>query len=228
MKVSVLFLVLCLSVAGNSVFAQIQNVDGLGGTVVREQKYKNVEGTPFLFPTYKAAKVFDRSGGSKSVFAKYDSYKEEVEVHNDGNPIILDAKVYGAVLFDFIDEIDNSRVRLLFKNGYNIEGFRSTDYFQVIKDEGRYKFLKKVKTNRIDSKETSYGGTNDVSSRFVQKRTYFIIDGENVTTFKKVSKSTILKMFGDTESDAVYLKKNKNKLKTEFDVISFLAYKESN
>jgi len=224
-KIIVLLLVL---IAGVESYGQILNLEGTSGNVLRETKYAKIEGSPYLFPSYKSAKVFDRDGAQKNVFAKYDSYKEEIEVHNDGNPIILDSKAYGAILFDFIDEIENKRVKVLFKNGFNIDGYRTIDYFQVLKDKGSLRFLKKIKTQRIEDEETSYGGNNDVASKFVTTTKYYIVNGEDVSGFKKLSKSSVLKAFGDTESDTDYIKKNKMKLKTEDEVVSFLLYKEKN
>ena len=228
MNIKILFVSLLLSMTCFTLKAQLGNIEGVGGTVLRETKYENVEGSPFLFPTYKAAKIFDRSGGRESVFAKYDSYKENVIVYNDGKPIILDPKVYGAILFDFIDQVTNENEKILFKNGYNISGYKATDYFQVMKDDGRFRFLKKIKTTRVDNPNASYGGVNQATSRFIRNETYFILDGSDVLSFNKISKNKILEMFGDSKNDSVYLKKNKNRLKSEEDVVSFLKYKENN
>ena len=225
-KVGILCLIICF--CSSAAYSQLLNLEGTSGNVLREQKYKNIEGSPYLFTSYKSTRVFDRRGNVDNVFAKYDVYKEELEVYNDGNPIILDPKLYGAFMFDFIDEETNKRVQFLFKNGYKIDKYKVVDYFQVLKDEGKIKFLKKINITSVDEDQATYSGNNDVATRFVRTEKYFVLNGDKVNSFKKLSKSNLFKIFGENDEDVLFLKKNRSKLKTEQEVIVYLNYKENN
>jgi len=206
--------------------AQIQNLGGTGGTVLRETKYAQIDGSPYLFEKYKKAYAYNSAGEKVDVFAKYDSYKEEVEIHNGGSPLILDASEYSKIEFNFYDELDDKSVKMIFQNGFDIAGYGEKDYFQVL-TSGKVKVLKKISTDKIDEDEASYGGTNNISSRFITKERYFLIrDDQETAVFKRISKSSVLKAF-DEKRLVDFTKKKKLKLKTEKDLLVLVDYYES-
>lgn len=223
LKTSSILLLMIISTA--SVFGQMANVDGLGGNVLRESNYQKIDGSPYLFDKYKKAYAYNTNGDKFDVFARYDSYKEEIEVHNGGNPIILDSKEYRRIEFNFYDENTNQTVVMMFQNGFEIEGYDKKDYFHVLRD-GDTRLLKKITTSKIDENEASYGGVNNVSSRFVMKERYVLLKkGQEPIVFKKISKGAVLKAFGDKRL-ASYIKQQGLKVKTVADVEQITEYYE--
>lgn len=223
LKTSSILLLMIISTA--SVFGQMSNVDGLGGNVLRESTYKKIDGSPYLFDKYKKAYAYNQNGDKFDVFARYDSYKEEIEVHNGGNPIILDAKEYNKIEFNFYDENTNKTVVMMFQNGFDIQGYDKKDYFHVLRD-GETMLLKKITTSKIDENEASYGGVNNVSSRFVMKERYVLLKNDSdPVVFKKISKSAVLKAFGDKRL-VNYIKQQGLKVKTIAEVQQITEYYE--
>lgn len=225
MKFSKIIVVLLLFVLSSNAHAQIQNLNGIGGEVLRESGYDRIDGSPYLFDKYKRAFAYDVDGVKIDVFAKYDSFKEEFEVHNGGNPIILDAKLYRRIQFNFYDESENRTVVLDFENGFDIPGYNKKDYFHVLKT-GKVKVLRKLSTAKIEENEASYSGVNNVSSRFITKERFFLVKENNeVIKFKKIKNGTVLKAFNDKRITS-YVKKKKMKIKTISDLEAIAEYYE--
>jgi hypothetical protein len=207
--------------AGTS-HAQFISYPNYGAAPLISKQYADVQGSPFLYPSWKPGSVTDGSNKEfPNQLLKYDTHKDEVQINREGTTMILSNAMYPAFQIAFTDEESTSKTQRLFRTGFAIEGYPKTGYFEVLFD-GKYKFLKKTKTDFMDQNVNTYGSANSVK-RFITKIKYFIVDKSGKSFEIRLSKKSLLDALGDDKPAAeVYLAKSGNKVKDEQAVIEIL------
>lgn len=210
----ILLTIFCSLCALNT-FSQISNA--LTGTneLIREKKYEEIEGTPYLFDDWIVGTITDNSGKTYTdVLLKYDIYKERVEYSDQGKIYEVSNSMYKKFTLNIISQEINGIKKLSFTNEDVIPGFPKNSYVQVLL-EGQTILYKKHKTFFLQENVTSYGSTM-VKKQFQPKVFYFIKTGDKLIEVK-ISRSALLEIFPEHSG---YIKANK--FKKEEDLVRLI------
>lgn len=210
-----LYFLLCLiSTCG---YGQIGNALGNANEVIREKKYEEVDGSPYLFKSWLTGALIDNEGKViPDLLIKYDTYKEKIEVNQDGKVMEITTSFYQGFVINEIDENSNEINKHKFIIETNFPGLKNPSFLELL-TEGRYELLKKHTTYFLEENLNSYGSTI-VVKRFQSKNAYYIKDTDRIVEVK-LSKASILESFPD---QAAYFKTNK--MKKEIDLIRFVDF----
>ena len=206
--------------------AQMINLPGTFQAPLRDVvEGKKISGDRYLFASYKSGVIVENTGQTHQVFLKYDMYKDEVEVFNNDEALILTKALYPSFKFDYFDDVLNSRKTITFKSGFKIDGYKKDNYFEVLLENKDYSF---IKLNRVSLEEfttSEYGGKNEVQSKFVKRERYFLYESDGSYIEVRNKKSAIYESFEDYKDQiSAFIKANKLKFKTEADLIEVIAY----
>lgn len=217
-----LFFIIFCFITG-SLFSQISNIPGFGNEVIREKKYTDVEGSPYLFPDWKTGSITDHAGKVyPNQLIKYNSYEDVIEINQEGRTLVLNNLLYPKFEFIGMDEVTNLQIHRIFQSGFSVQGYAMANYFEVL-FIGNYKFLKKTKTEYMDQNVSSYGSTS-VSKRFITKESYIIIDKSEKSFECRLSKKSLLEALGkDKVLAESFIAKTRIKVKSEADFIEILS-----
>lgn len=219
-----MFLFLACLVLKSNTYAQLLNIPTIGNEVIRENRYSDVEGSPYLYNSWRSASIIDNIGKeyqNKSI--KYDCYKDVIELNQDGNILVLNSQIYPKFEISFIADENNKIVKRIFKSGYKVNGYKEGAYFEVLY-EGLFSFVKKIKIEFVDETVNSYGTSTRIK-RFLSSEKYFLIDQAGISKELKLKRSSLLEALGSSSNNALkYINENKIKVKGESDVIEILNH----
>ncbi len=221
-------LVLLALFVGAPAFGQIGNTTGTANTILRiTGQYKDTDGTPYLIEDYKNGVLYDKNGKARTVFLKYDTYKEEVEVFNEGNPLLIDKRLYPRFVIEYVDTDSKEKVRYEFTNEINIPGLKPDKYVQIVVDGDQYKLIKTYDARLLQSQDQGYGGVI-TNNYFDNEETYFIYTvGLDAVEIKKLKNRVILDAMSDDGTIKSWLKENRVKVRDEKDMVELINYLNS-
>jgi hypothetical protein len=212
---------LVLTAPGN-LFGQIQNLGGAANTVLREKDYIAVDGSPYLFEDWRNGNIKYQSTITEDLQIKYDCFRDEVQFLRDGKSYAVESGSVQEFEFKFYDKEQSTVQRLVFRNGFTVEGYKKLGYFNVLYD-GKTKFLRKVKVDYIDEMVSTYG-TEEKRKKFSRKEFYYILTSDGRAIPLKGNRKGVVTLFGPKEAEmSGYTKENKLDLKDNEDMIKVLA-----
>jgi hypothetical protein len=203
---------------------QIVNVPGVGNEVLRIKKYADVEGSPYLYSDWKSGVVQDRNGKIyANVLIKYDSYKDVVEINQEGGILLLNQDLYPAFSFSFTEPGTDKIIKHMFQSGFSqIPGYHSKNYFEVLHRE-KLTVLKKYEVKFVEEVVNSYG-TAAGTKRFQKSEKYFMLKDDTATEFKLNEKS-VLSAIGERQGELKkYIASEKLRVKNDGDLIKLMNY----
>lgn len=207
--------------------AQIDNMSGTLNKPLSEiEQYKSTQGSPYFLEGYKTGTIIDKSGRVHKVFLKYDTYKEEVELFNDGKPLLIDKNIYPKFNIEFIDERIGKKVSYTFTNEIKIPGQKRSKYSLVLADGKNMKLVKIIQTFLNESQDSGYGGTVQ-PHRFETREVYYLLKANGESLEVKANNKSILKAFNNDASLKAYFKKERLKIRKEEDLVEFARYLNS-
>jgi len=208
-------------------YGQITNIQGLDNVVIRTKKYEDIKGSAYLYPSWAAGTLTDRNGKVyNDLLIKYDSYKDQVELNQEGKIFEVAASMYPKFTLNYVEPTTNNVIKHLFSAAYNIEGFPKTSYFDLLL-EGNLILLRKFKTSFIEENVSGYG-TSGAQKSFQSKTLYFVVDKDGISKEIKASKKSIFEVFPEqTPSLETFMKEKKIKGKTEADLIEIIKFLNS-
>lgn len=207
--------------------AQLENMSGTMNKPLNEiEQYKGTQGSPYFLEEFKSGTIIDKSGRVHSVFLKYDTYQEEVELFNDGKTLIIDNNIYPKFTIDFIDEKIGKRVSYTFTNEIKIPGMKKSKYSLVLADGDNMKLVKVIQTFLNESQDSGYGGIVQ-PHRFETREMYFLLKGNGESLEVKANNKSVLKAFNNDPSLKSYFKKEKVKIRREQDLVELAQYLDS-
>lgn len=215
-----------LLVLNTHTFCQIANMGGVAGSPLKETKYVDVQGSPYLYDDWKNGAILDKSGNlSENIMIRYDGYRDEVQFVKDGKNLVVEPAVAKEFYFVLLNEASGNVARELFRNGYDIVGYNKNNYFNV-KYDGTSKFLRKIKIAYMEEVVSNYG-TNEQVKRFDRKEIdYVVINGVSLELSK--SRKEVMDYFHQHKASMQsFIKQNKLKLKDDNDLIKILKKYDS-
>ncbi len=207
----------------SNVMGQIANVQGMDNVVLRIKKYDDIKGSPYLYPAWNSGTLTDRNGKVYSnLLLKYDTYKDLVELNQEGQVMEVSAMNYPKFTLMFIEPGSNKVINHSFSTGYGFEGFSKTSYFDILL-EGRITLLKKYKSSFIENNVSDYG-TSDSQKSFQSKIVYFVISEGAGSKEIKPNKKSVMDVFSEHSSRIEVFLNNKKKIKSEDDLIEIIRF----
>ncbi|MGM9474982.1 hypothetical protein ACS5PU_01080 [Pedobacter sp. GSP4] len=214
------YLIIMLSLCSVAVHAQFvsERLGDMRGAPLREIKYENVSGTPYLLDFWSKGNVTTKSGKRYAdLQLKYDIMGDQL-IYQDagGNPMYF---VDPLSAFE-ITTVDSS-ANYKFINGLPaIDGLNQASFFQLIAT-GKLTLLKRVYKKITESKE--YGSAT-VDKSFNTYSGYYVLQNSALSKIS-INKKSLLGLAPDKEKEITdYLKKEKIELKEDKDLSKFFAY----
>ena len=199
------------------------------GEVLKERDYTDVKGSAYLLETWESGSVIDETGKEyPNLLLRYNSYKDKIEAKDKGKALELDAKLYKQFTITYAESESGVERKRTFKNGFSdIPGASPLNYFEVLYD-GKYAFLKRIKTDLIEETISNYG-TGEKVKRFALMETYYILPAQGKTkVVGKLTKKNFIEALGSEGAKIEsYLDKEKVKLKSEKSFVMAVAYLET-
>jgi hypothetical protein len=183
--------------------------------------YSDVRGSCFLDSKWNSALVRLRNK-SEIKFSKFKLNLYTNDIHYlDGlnRELAAGTKIVDEIfIFDAQDttKISNTIVKKI------LDGRES--YLQVM-NQGKIKLLKRIEVTLFKGEYDAMRAKNDY--RFVRKVNYFLMKDSSIELLKDITREALEGQIVLTDTEVNWLKENKNKLKTEDQLIEFLNYYNS-
>ena len=214
-------IIVALFCYGFSVHAQVMTGAGAGNKVLRATQYTSVDGSPYLFDDWKSGSIRDKSGKlSENLMVRYDCYRDEVQFLKEERNLVVEPALTSE-FYVFVLDNDTKKVdKLIFRNGFTIDGCTPLNYLQVLYD-GKVQFLKRLKVDYLEETVNNFG-TNEIVKKFVRTEAeYLILNGSAIKISK--GRKDILSHFEDIAKQVnTYIKENKFSLKSDSDLARIL------
>lgn len=198
-------------------FAQSKTVMMFNSRGLEDDRYEDMRGSPYLFEKWKYGKtVNSKSEIIDSLEMNYNGHTHNIEIRRDGKFIELDAYHYPLiVLYEGSEKEEiflrrSSTASLL--NRYNRMVFNGLE-FSVVEDFNV----------RIETKKVNDVGIIRETNSFVGRKNYYIIK-DNKAKLLKLKKKQLLQTLGNEGELDDFLKKTRNRLKTEEDLIALFKF----
>ncbi|MBS1506127.1 MAG: hypothetical protein JSS79_05740 [Bacteroidetes bacterium] len=186
-------------------------------------EYSDVRGNCFWESDWSPAVLIIKNGkGIKMPQVKLNFYSNEVH-YTDPKGTEYTATIEQIRKILIYEKNDTSKIRAVFMPFASFNP-RSKGYAQILSD-GKIIFLKKTTTELVKDKYDPMLGKSEV--RFVSTTDYFLIQNRVLAPLKKLNKQSLMENISPAESDELWLKENKNKLKSEEEIAAFLNYRNS-
>ena len=195
---------------------------GAGNNVLKESQYTNVQGSPYLYADWKSGAILDTNGKlSENMMIRYDSYRDEVQFLKDGRTLVIDPSLVPEFYFVTTNEETKKIENILFRNGFNVEGYKKLNYFQVIYSTGIH-YLRKFKTEYIEEAASSFG-TNEQIKRFERTESEFLINKDGSVVKVGKNRKELVSSFGNYAGQMkTFIKENKLNVKSDVDLNKIL------
>ncbi len=213
-----------------SAFGQIANVNGVGGEILKENKYTDIKGSPYFQDEWKSGTAADNTGRPyPNLLVRYNIYKDVLEAKDGDLLIALEPRLYQKFTMEQPRTESSEAKTIRFSNGFSkIPGIKRESYLQVLYD-GKYKFLKKYSVEISEDATTGYGSNGGQKTKsFVQSSVYYLINPDGTTaTMGKLNKKNFMDALGSNSAKVEdYLSKEKFKPKDESAFVIILSYLE--
>lgn len=187
-------------------FAQAQFMTDVNGRPVKELKYTDIDGSPYLREDWSAGLIKTRSGKLQQ-FARvrYDAFQDELEYDQAGKYFRLAPEISEFSCGDGT-----------FRNGFPIIDNHTKDSFYQILYDGKTKVLKKIMIRVITEK--AYGSATETKRFLKEEKLYLAINGM-LQAVKGDKKATMLIFQDKKEALETFIKNQKLKLSSEDDLL---------
>jgi len=186
--------------------------------------YPDVEGSPYLKETWEKALVQLKNGN------EYLVSKVNLNLYTGELEFIDNAEVKMTVEPDKIEKVfflkdnDSTQVSSAYVTLYNHIDKKPFAFYQIL-NSGFHQLLSYEKSVVMKSPPDPF--VEKKPSYFSTKSYYVIYNNGKITPLKSLDQDNIFSALKVDNDDLSWLKKNKNKLKTAVDVISFLDFYNS-
>ncbi len=231
MKTICLFLSCCCTVAvaqvptldlnESSRSVKYNNPAAIGQKTVQNLTYSDVRGKCFWDNDWNPG-ILILKGGSvvKMSNVKLNLYTNDIHYLNrEGVELVAQTgQVKKLILFS---NQDTTKAVAVFHSLAGTGSNKGEVFYQILND-GKIQLLKRVTVNlRKKDYDPSVG---KAEYRFASDTDYFLKDDSGLNLLKGLNKSAVLDIIKPTDATDQWLSSHKNKLKSEEDVVAFLAF----
>jgi hypothetical protein len=208
------------SVGGNYGTVRFNDPSRIGQKMVT-LNYSDITGTPFWDEHWKPAFLFIRNGPVvKLKNVKMNLYTSDVHyIDNDGKELVAATGSIQKLIF--LNEKDTSKIASVFECFTDVTDKNTIAYYKIL-NNGKFRLLQVRKSYIRTGNYDALQGKSE--ARFFFKTTYAITDSLNTYPLKGLKQNNILPIIYPADSAEQWLKKSRNKLNSEKEVITFLNY----
>lgn len=185
-------------------------------------RYAKIEGSPFLFKTWKHGTIFDvYDSAIHDVFFNYNGLTQEVELlKNDTEFIVLNSLFYKRIEAD--DE-SAPNGKIVMKKGLDPELGES--FVEVLHEGEKLTVIKKLNV-RISKVTINDVGKIRTYENFTRTTEYYVINDLAMVNFNN-KKKQVLRLLGNEDLLDDYIKKEKLDLEKDIDLSKLFAFYET-
>ena len=185
-------------------------------------RYNNIEGSPFLFKTWKKATLYDVYGAAyNDVFFNYNGLTQEIELFkNDTEFIILNSLFYDRIVAED-EEAPNGQ--LVLKKGLDPELGES--FVQVIHEGEKLTVIKQFNVRKSKVTINDVGKIRNFEN-FTRTTNYYVISPLAMVDMS-TKKRQLLKLLGKEDELDDFIKAEKLDLDSDIDLSKLFAFYET-
>ncbi len=184
--------------------------------------YSDIEGTPYWNEGWNPAFLFlNRGGIVKLKNVKLNLYTSDI-VYIDEKGVEMEALPGMVQKVMFMSQKDTTKVLALFDAFRDSKVANGYAYYRIIAD-GKWKLLE-LKKSLIRTVPMSAMAAKKMESSFYTESSYAIASAENISPLKSLNYSNVIAVIHPDTNTEQWLKDNKNTLRKESEVVSFLNY----
>lgn len=215
----ILFLSLLICLVSNKIVYSQAITGRLTGTPVLNNVSKDVEGSPYLYPSFSTGSLF--LGDNKTVITNLEirfNVLKDMVTYKDATGVEL---VPSSLVKQFV--IVNNDKKQTFRLGFPaIEDFTLNSYYEVLSDDGGPLILKKPTKTLLSRKEYNSSKVTDIYLNGVK---YYVYTEKGELTKFKTDKKSLSSYFPNKEAEMTeYLSKNKISFKNDDDLAKLFNY----
>ncbi|WP_293309971.1 hypothetical protein [Pedobacter sp. UBA5917] len=216
MKYLIILLSFCSIVAQAQYI--VQPYGDMQGTPLKEIKYENVDGTPYLFDYWIKGKVTLKSGKQyKDMPIKYDVMNDKLIFQAENGNMMHFTEPVSAFEINDIASATNYK----FTNGLPATDGQNLNSFYQLIASGKVSLFKKP--YKKISEHTVYGSAT-VNKSFDLRNDYYILQNGSLSKIN-ITKKSLLAIAPNKEKEITdYLKKEKTDFKQDTDLNKFFNY----
>ena len=178
----------------------------------------NVEGSPYVNEEFVLGKVYAEGQDPYNGLLRYNAYQDGIEMKTDKGIITLLKREYLSA------EIGGNLYRI---ENYDKNGAIRKAYF-VEKNKGKARLLLKQEKEFVPERPATSSYSQDKPAKFDDNESYYLVTEGKAGVEIKLRGKDIVSALPDHQKEVeAFAKKNKNKMKTEEEVIQVLAYYNS-
>ncbi|NER11745.1 hypothetical protein SAMN06265375_1055 [Muriicola jejuensis] len=178
----------------------------------------NVQGSPYANEEFALGKVFVKGQDPYNGLLRYNAYQDGIEMKTDKGVITLLKREYLSA------EIDGN---LYLIENYKNNGAIKKAYF-IEKNKGKARLLLRQRKEFIEERQATSSYSKDQPAKFDDDLTYYLITEGNAGVEVRIKSKDILSALPDHQKEVeAFAKKNKNKMRTEEEVLQILAFYNS-
>ena len=188
----------------------------------KDENSTDIRGNPFWDEDWKTAFLYSDNFKILVLKVKLNLYKDNV-YYTTPNSVVMIAKsglVKGITFFKTQDTTNVIGNFVYLKT----EDDNDYHYYEVL-NAGKAQLVKKYRVTLFKPPFDPISGTTDWN--YVTKAMYYLYFNGKLSEVKGNNKDAIFSILHPTASSVEWLKKNQNKLKSPSDILSFLAYYNS-
>lgn len=217
----VLIVIICTFLSGPCLAQKAEFVI-LNAEPVDEHRYRDIKGTPYLFEDWIPASYTGRDGSLvKNIPTNFNGHLKQFEVIKNGQTYPVEESAY--VRIDCFDTQNGVVDSITFMRGLYP---KNEQYFSALIFRGKRTKLIKYFTVRIDEKVMRDMGREVLLKEFAPKHLYLFHKDEE-RAYLSIRRKQILTFLGKEEQLEKYLKRKRNKLQTEQELLNLLQYYET-
>ncbi|WP_158828679.1 hypothetical protein [Mucilaginibacter lacusdianchii] len=214
----------CLLFVKNQAKAQTYFAQDLNGSPIREKKYTDVNGSPYLTANWEKATVQLSNGQTYNVEVKYDLVSDDLTFKSPKGDSLSFVQPVKEFKLSYIN--DNQPQTHLYRSGFPSTGGKTTErsFYEVLYDGGT-KLLKK-RAKSIWMETTTYG-TATQTKNITDRTTYFAFKDNKMIPIKQDKKSVLAALSDKADKMEKYVKENKIDWKQDTDLAKVFEYYNS-
>lgn len=207
-----------------SAFSQKKDILMVNSQPIDEERYPDIEGTPYLYDEWQSGIVYAAAEGEaplEGYLLNYNGYTKSFEIRKGDRFITLNEKFHNRIVLDLKENGELKTVE-----------FKTTAHptinnrFQKVVYEGAGFYILQDFMVGLSNREITTYAKKEVVQNFAKKPVYYLVENGKYKLFR-LKKKDILGLFDAHASELKSLvKKQKIKLNSEENLIRYIGFYE--
>jgi len=222
-SLTIFTLAVCYSFAS---FSQQSTKISMLSTALNEDRYPDIQKSPYLFDEYTPALVYDKKKNvTDEYLLNYNGYTKEFEFLYKGKTYVLDIRHYDEIVIEKYTKSADYSSKYVSESIKFVKGLDPNDQknFQILVHADDHLSVYKKFEVKLALSESTGNGKGLVKTEFFLNGFFYYMLKDNTVSKLKLNKKNVQANLNDPEVVS-YVKKNKLKLNSEQNLKQLLAY----